>query len=306
MIIVYFGDFPDYFQLWLNSCRYNSSIDFLIFTDNDMSYDVPSNVKFIKTNLKKIKEIAQRKFDFNISLEYSYKLCDYKPAYGLIFEEYLTNYDFWGYCDIDVIFGNLRKFLDEDYLCNYDKIYRAGHFTLYKNDEKNKLGFEKIMDENNGYLYKSVFSTDSSFYFDEFYGIFKLYGKDDNYQMYSNLDVIADISHKYNEFMVVEQFSKKNFAFRWNTDSSNCELIGLYKDKNNKIVEKEFMYVHLQKRNMKICNTINDNYFIIPNKFVNNCNLNLVLNKPIFIRISYLNYKIKRFIQRKIFKGAKI
>ena len=42
------------------------------------------------------------------------KLCDYKPAYGLIFEDELIGYDYWGFCDTDILLGDIYQFL-EDY-----------------------------------------------------------------------------------------------------------------------------------------------------------------------------------------------
>ena len=44
-------------------------------------------------------------------------------------------YDFWGYCDIDLIFGNIRKFITDDILDKYDKILSRGHFTLFRNKD---------------------------------------------------------------------------------------------------------------------------------------------------------------------------
>ncbi len=41
VIGVYFGNFPEYMNLWLKSCEFNKEIDFIIFTDN-----------IIKTNIK--------------------------------------------------------------------------------------------------------------------------------------------------------------------------------------------------------------------------------------------------------------
>ena len=46
-IIPYFGNFKNYFQLFLNSCRLNSDINWLIITDNKDEYDYPKNVKRI-------------------------------------------------------------------------------------------------------------------------------------------------------------------------------------------------------------------------------------------------------------------
>ena len=50
-------------------------------------------------------------FDFEISLERPYKLCDFRPAFGEIFADELAGYDFWGHSDLDLIFGQIREHL---------------------------------------------------------------------------------------------------------------------------------------------------------------------------------------------------
>ena len=77
---------------------------------------------------------------FEIVVESGYKLCDFKPALGYIFSDYIKKYDFWGYCDIDIIFGNIRAFMTDDLLNEYDVIsarhdYLTGCFALYKNNQ---------------------------------------------------------------------------------------------------------------------------------------------------------------------------
>lgn len=100
----------------------------MIFTDNEFKYACPENVHVIKTTLDEIRKIANEKFGFKIVLESAYKLCDYKPAYGFLFEKYIKDFDYWGHCDCDLIFGNLEKnvtpLLNED----YDKLFAAGTF----------------------------------------------------------------------------------------------------------------------------------------------------------------------------------
>ena len=54
--------------------------------------------------------------DFEIVLNEPYDLCDFKVAYGEIFQEYLEPYDFWGFCDCDLIYGDIRHFLTEELL----------------------------------------------------------------------------------------------------------------------------------------------------------------------------------------------
>ena len=34
-------------------------------------------------------------------------VAEYKPAFGSIFEQYLSAYSHWGYCDLDMVLGNL-------------------------------------------------------------------------------------------------------------------------------------------------------------------------------------------------------
>ena len=108
VILPYFGKFPNYFTLYLYSCSFNPKIDFLIFTDILYEDQYPDNVKFITLSFKELQETAQYKLGFRIELSNPYKLCDLRPAYGVVFADYIKGYDYWGYGDIDVIYGDLQ------------------------------------------------------------------------------------------------------------------------------------------------------------------------------------------------------
>ena len=88
-IIPYYGNFPNYFQLFLNSCKYNSDFEWLIFTDNNKSYDWPANVHVHYETFKDMQERVHSAFPFHPELKTPYKLCDLKPMYGYLFSEYL-------------------------------------------------------------------------------------------------------------------------------------------------------------------------------------------------------------------------
>lgn len=110
-VVPWAGHLPPYFQLWLESCRWNSSIDFLLFTDDQTNYNYPNNVKVHYMSFEQMKELFQKQYDFPLSINVPYKFCDFKPAYGEIFSDYLKGYDYWGHCDVDLIWGGYANLL---------------------------------------------------------------------------------------------------------------------------------------------------------------------------------------------------
>lgn len=73
-----------------------------------------------------------------------YILVEYKPAFGHIFAEHLIEYTHWGYSDLDVVFGDMSRWIDDDEWDDYDvvtygygdqdKLYLRGQFTFHRND----------------------------------------------------------------------------------------------------------------------------------------------------------------------------
>ena len=144
LICPYFGKLPkEYFQLILNSCSQNKTINWLLITNDETNYIYPSNVKVVYSSWDSfrsfVKKKIAKKLNIDCILDVPYKLCDYKPLYGVLFQDFLKNYDYWGNTDLtDVIYGDLRKFLTPEIL-SYDKINFLGHLTLYRNsDDVNK------------------------------------------------------------------------------------------------------------------------------------------------------------------------
>lgn len=111
IVICYYGSFPWYFPYFLHSCKFNPTIDFLIFTDISYEREIPKNVYFINLSIEEVKTIASKKLGFRVNIDFPYKLCDFKPAYGYIFSDYIDGYQFWGQSDIDVIYGDMMNFL---------------------------------------------------------------------------------------------------------------------------------------------------------------------------------------------------
>lgn len=271
-IIPYFGELPNYFRFFLNTCRFNKNYNWLVFTDDSTQYDYPDNVKCINISFKDFAKLVQDKFDFKISLNSPYKLCDFKPAYGYICEDYISGYKYWGHCDVDLIFGSLdtllSRLLDQD----YDKIFCLGHLVLYKNDNANNRLFMSEMDGK--YWYKESFSTPEITIFDETYGndinINTIFLKN-NRKVYQN-DLSANFVTNRNGFVLTTyDYNTKKYVtdpdylfFTW----ENGYIFGI---KNyNVYIKKEFLYMHLQERKMKLSkDAITSKYIkIVPNRFV--------------------------------------
>ena len=78
----------------------------------------------------------EKKLGFPVALNSPYKLCDFKPSDGEVFEDYLNDYDYWGHCDVDLIWGDIRKFVTDELLEKYVRIFSRGHCSIYRNSSE--------------------------------------------------------------------------------------------------------------------------------------------------------------------------
>ena len=166
IVVCYYGKFPWYFDFYLHSVSFNPSIDILIITDLEKPDYCPDNVHFVPMSMDEVRVLASNKMGFEVKLDNPYKFCDLKPAYGYIFSDLLQSYDFWGFGDIDVIYGNIRQFFSEELLSSCDVIsvhseYIAGFFTLCRNIQPVNELFLESKD------YKMIFSDSKHYCFDE-------------------------------------------------------------------------------------------------------------------------------------------
>lgn len=261
----YFGHLPSNFNLWLESCSNNKSFQFIVISDDDVECNLPNNVLMIKMSFGDFKELIQKKFSFKISLENPYKLCDYKPVYGYILEDYLKDCSYWGYCDMDLIFGDIEKYLPTE---DYDKISHLGHLCLYKNDkaiiESFKLKGDSLID------YKDILSNAMHFGFDEIgdYGINNILKKH-GYSIYNYESHVADISC-IRDGMVLAVYKDDKFFPLWGKRIFSYEYgkVYAYELLDHNIEKKEYAYVHLQKR--KVINNVKDEidrFLIFPHEY---------------------------------------
>jgi hypothetical protein len=104
-------------------------------------------VQFTHLNYRAYQQMVSDRLNIRFAGD-AYKLCDLKPALGFIHQDILAGYDYYGFGDIDVIYGNLRKclspkMLTKDMISTHpDRV--SGHFCLLKNSGKMRNAFQKI------------------------------------------------------------------------------------------------------------------------------------------------------------------
>ncbi|MEY8688211.1 DUF6625 family protein [Bacteroides sp. AN502(2024)] len=245
VISPYFGKFPPFFDLFLESCRYNPEITFLIFTDQHNIPLCPPNVEIFQWQFFDLKKMIQGKLSLNIKAMYAlspYKLCDYKPAYGKLFEDYLEGADFWGFCDMDLIFGKIFNILSLDKLSQSERILTQGHLTFYKNSHKMNMMFTRELE--NGISFAQAISFSEPAFFDEIF-MPEICKENDVIQYGEN--VFADILPQYATFVVAPTCTITNRAkqrFCW----KNGRLFQMYRSVDSEETLSEIMYIHFQKR----------------------------------------------------------
>ena len=163
IIFPYFGKLPVQYKMWRESALRNQDVDFMFFTDADVKPE--KNIFVNKMQFQDFQKIVQQAFDFPITLDRPYKLCEYKQAYGYILQNYIKCYEFWGFGDLDLVYGNIRALITDEVLA-HKFILGWGHLSILHNDEETNTYFMK---QELGYQsYRNAFTTSSITFFDEF------------------------------------------------------------------------------------------------------------------------------------------
>ncbi|MEH7414344.1 DUF6625 family protein, partial [Neobacillus drentensis] len=253
VIIPYFGKLPEHFELWYQSCANNKNIDWILITDVNRHFSPVENIRVINKNLNWVNDLIKNKIDNKYKIDSPYKLCDYKPLYGVLFEDLLGGYDYWGYCDMDLIFGDIKSYFSDGMIKQYDTMQIWGHFTLIKNDPiylysllnelKDNFELEKILHS------KIVWAIDEY----ALPAINEKLGK----KIYINYEIIADII-PFRKNLCIS--NGKRYVFKY----ENGKVTGYYLDETKNLKTEEYMYIHFQKRTLLVSENISTSeYYII-------------------------------------------
>lgn len=291
LISPYFGKMPNYFQIFLDSCAYNDDFcDFLIITDDTTQFDVPKNVKFLSMSFEEFNELTKQKLGSEFGVSSAYKICDYRPAFGKIFEEHLVDYDFWGHVDVDMVLGRLSHFLSDEVFENNDRVLERGALMFYRNTETINELFLQV--EEGIINFQDAVNMKEPCFYDEI--MFPELLLKAGHKTYSNLSY-ADILPQHLRFAIDGHCSIKNRLNQYFVLESS---IGLFQEAGEDNDGIECMYLHIQKRPMRIQGGVGDNLsklYIQENYFAYEFKDGFILRKDELIwRLRYMRRQLQK------------
>ena len=237
IIMTWFGPLPDYFPVWLKGAESNSTIDFLCFTDHAFESSSPNIHLHLTTMEKEIARISEATGE-EINIKNSYKFCDLRPFFGLGYQEYLRNYEFWGYCDIDMVFGNLREFITDDKLDKYDRFYEFGYLSLFRNNET----MNHLYDLPGGiYTRDAIFRSPVKVNCEEHFGTYRIC-EINHIKWYREKD-FADFFVHYSSYLLNQRSNHELQTFYWEDGHVFLAYWEL-----GKVKTEEVAFLHWQKR----------------------------------------------------------
>lgn len=243
-IVPYFGKWPFWMPFFIQSCRLNPDINWLLISDCEPIDSLPHNVEQRKISFENYCKFVSERLGYDFLPSNAYKICDLRPAFGYVHKKDIEGYDFWAFGDLDVIYGDLRSYFTSEKL-NKFKIFStherrvAGHLCLIRNEEKFINLFRKIpnfkkrlQDSKHHSLDEGAFTR--LFLWRKSYPkpLFELIG------LFNPLRRISDFT---------EAYSTPNASRRWIDGSMDFPASWMWeagKLRNSKDGDREFPYLH--------------------------------------------------------------
>lgn len=270
VLLAYFGRLPDTFPLWLLSASRCRGIEWILVTDDATPFDYPANVRVVRMSWPELCDRVRSRVDIGrpVKLDGGWDLCALKPAYGEIFADLFAGCDWWGYCDPDVIFGDIVSFLPPAVLDAHDKILWLGHLSLCRNTPAMTGGF-RLPTAAGEVLFRDAFSG-RVLCFDEvaFNDMLETAGK----RIWREL-VFADFVHR--SFLFRDQdhpdrhgSTRGRQVFTW---EEGTLLRHWLDDADGRLRREPLMYIHFCRRPMRIDlppGPLPTRFAMVPNRFV--------------------------------------
>lgn len=275
----HFGAVPKYFQLYLDSLARNADLLSVIFiTDVDLSsFSLPDNLIVVTSTLDAERERAATFLREALGIDVAaasllttpYKFVDFKITYLDLFRDIgadhgVTEHDYVGWGDCDLIYGRLGDFISLD--TDYAVIGGFhGHFTAFRNIEPLRTLYRRVEQ------LPSILLDNHTHIADEiaFRPYLLKYLEETSGQMFYTNRYFCDVVPEqfFGLFRNDHSSRPKNFFDAYNSDKDidhiHCDQDGrliVHYDDGNK---REAIYCHLQKRKMALTDPRQPTPFLI-------------------------------------------
>jgi len=147
---VYMGSLPSYHQFTLETMHFNQSYDWFILTDQVDEEKRMGNVAYIPYEKKDLEKDLTELLSAKISLSSPRKIADTKVCWGELFKKRSESYPWFGFTDLDCIYGNIDRHVGEalethdviTQITGQDKLH--GPFSLFRNEERIRRIYAEI------------------------------------------------------------------------------------------------------------------------------------------------------------------
>jgi hypothetical protein len=111
VLIVFFGPLPPWLPLTLHSMAANSRVDFVVVGDAAAPAVLPPNVRFERISYPRMQARLSELTGREVSYTSTYKANDIKPLLPALYPHLVAGHTWWGWADLDVVFGDLLRFV---------------------------------------------------------------------------------------------------------------------------------------------------------------------------------------------------
>ena len=167
------GPYPKYIDFWKLTAKHNKNCDFYIVTDQTEKQYCDKNIHFLPMSFQelklKLKNLLQQDFE-DLTYNNLKKLCDIRITFGELFEEIVTKYEWYGWCEFDSFLGDFNFYLNDMVFEKYDFISYFGnnkviYGPLVMINSKHKSIYRQIANYSdlitkNGKLFNKTISDD--------------------------------------------------------------------------------------------------------------------------------------------------
>jgi len=267
LIVVYFGSLPHWFPLFVRQCANNAWLTVKLVTDvREFPVPCPSNLQMVDSSLSHVAERLKALTGLRVALDRAYKLCDIRPLYAELFAELVEGFDWWGWGDLDVLYGDLSEALWPGLVGPYAMVMTQGSLCLNRNTPFLKQLYKTRLP--GAPYFEDVVTDPISRVFDETPG-FKRFAAHYNLPVYRP-PALADIDAVKSRFTIGSKYSREvDYDAQWFV----CRAGRIYREAwhEGQFLRREFGYIHLQKRKFAplTAEVLNAPAFaIIPDRFV--------------------------------------